>query len=937
MLIKILRSSRSILLLLLAGLSAHVSAQTSTQPTANCHVTDGTFTTCSGGAMEWVDVRPVAFTSSDSYLYVNQDAGHNFLYLMYDFPIRTTKLGPTDSVHVNFDTVEQESGGPALIEYDVFVMGNGQVQILQQGKPTPPGRIVAAQGFGPSPNSSTPHLMAELQVPLSAGPPSTYSPDPLFWNATIPPTPPPPPCPTDPGKTYNTCVKAELANAQATAGNTAAVLGAAGAICSTVGALGCIALEPGLIALALAWQIASNEFGRKLALDPPGINFGLPPDPNYTVVAQPAVYTLAFPTTGLTPQETTAFNALASTFEQLIALEQAQSTALARAAGAQAAGNSQWVTTQMQAAQNFGALSSPLIGALPPELANLGTAINAAGVQFTFTQNDIVTYLSLVNPASPSSEVQQQFNLALQKISQQLGITSADQTLLTKVIAIQDPKLASSLGIGAFPGALSDPVISTSLGELSKGLQQSAPSPAALTTSFQATLSGDYVAAGVGLRGASSGDITISGIPAGASVVHAFLYWGALDNGEEDSLHRLNLNGTAVAGSLIGSGPDTCWGRTNSFTYRADVTAQVTGNGKYQLTGVAEGGNILGEGATLVVVYELAGAPAKTIIIDDGNLSMPSGTSSGTASFSGFTAASPVTATTTFVVGDGQGTSFGPTPTTFTGSAGTIQFQNLFDALDGPLWDTSTFNVSSVIGGGSSNGSAKITITGDCLLWSAQGFSVTSAPVTTPVIATAAVVEAGSDGDTVINKRGLDPADAPTIEDQIAMVVQFRIIQNPAISASTLTGQLVQGLVNDGVISSGDAAKIEAAVVQKIVQPVGPPTISGKVTSQSVVSAGLLKVVVQLTNTGPGAATNTAVNQIVLRSLGGAGNVTLNSQSPTLPLAVGSLAVGASTSVTLFINVPPSVSRFSITEGGPVQDSLNRPFNFSTSQIVFAH
>jgi von Willebrand factor A domain-containing protein 7 len=79
------------------------------------------------------------------------------------------------------------------------------------------------------------------------------------------------------------------------------------------------------------------------------------------------------------------------------------------------------------------------------------------------------------------------------------------------------------------------------------------------------------------------------------------------------------------------------------------------------------------------------------------------------------------------------------------------------------------------------------------------------------------------------------------------------------------------------------------------------------------------------------------VNQIVLRSLGGAGNVTLNSQSPTLPLAVGSLAVGASTSVTLFVNVPSSVSRFSITEGGPVQDSLNRPFNFSTSQIVFAH
>ena len=260
-------------------------------------------------------------------------------------------------------------------------------------------------------------------------------------------------------------------------------------------------------------------------------------------------------------------------------------------------------------------------------------------------------------------------------------------------------------------------------------------SPSTLTTSFNTTVNGDFTASGVGLRGATSGNITIAGIPSGGSVVRAFLYWAMLDDGEDASLPELNLNGSAIVGSLIGSGPDTCWGRTNSFTFRADVTALVTGNGVYALTGVASGGNILAEGASLVVVYQLAGAPLKTILLDDGNVSLPLGTKSGSAAFSGFTATAPVTATTSFIVGDGQEADFGPTPTSFTGSAGTINFPGLFASLEGPLWDTDTFDVSSVVGAGSATASAQITYADDCLLWSAQVFSVTvSSAATTQTI-----------------------------------------------------------------------------------------------------------------------------------------------------------------------------------------------------------
>jgi hypothetical protein len=445
-------------------------------------------------------------------------------------------------------------------------------------------------------------------------------------------------------------------------------------------------------------------------------------------------------------------------------------------------------------------------------------------------------------------------------------------------------------------------------------------------------LPGDYVASGVGLRDQTSGNITISGIPAGASIAKAFLYWGVLDNGEETSLHQVDLNGTQVNGTLIGIGPDTCWGDTNSFTYRADVTSLVAGNGVYALTNVASGGAILQEGASLVIIYQLTGAAVKTVMLDDGNLSMPTGTASGSATFSGFNASSPVGATTTFMVGDGQ---VPGTPTTFTGNNGTLSFPELFVAQEGAFWDTVSFNVSSVIGAGNSSGQASISITGDCLLWSAQAFSVTSAPATTPFSATAGVVEAGANGDTIVNLRGLQPQDAPTLGDQIGFVVQFRTIQNPSINGTILTNQLVNGLVNDGVISPSDASTIESNVLQKLVTPAGIPTISGKLLSQSTNSPGVIKAVVQLTNTGSGNATNTQIGKLAVKTLSGSGTVTINSLSPPLPLSLPNLAVGASTTVTLYFNAPSTVTRFSVTESGPVHDVLNRLYNFSTGELLF--
>lgn len=203
-----------------------------------------------------------------------------------------------------------------------------------------------------------------------------------------------------------------------------------------------------------------------------------------------------------------------------------------------------------------------------------------------------------------------------------------------------------------------------------------------------------------------------------------------------------------------------------------------------------------------------------------------------------------------------------------------------------------------MIAPGSDSDSATITINSDCLLWSAQGFSVTSTPVTTPVTATAGVVQANANCDTVVNLRGLGPNDAPTLQDQITMVVQFRTIQNPSISGSALTTQLVNGLVNDGVIPPQQAGTIISGVEQQLVAPAGVPTISGQVISHST-SNGVVHAVVKATNIGSGNSTNTQVTQLVLKTLSGSGNVTVNAQSPGLPFFVPNLAVNAFTTVDL--------------------------------------
>src|SRR2546425_6223098 len=178
---------------------------------AHCHITDGTFSTCPDGSREWSDVTPKYFSQSNSYLYADQAKLNaslptppptDTLVLLYDECGMTKALGPDQYFLVSFPTVETENGVKVLNHYVVHIFTDGTMVFIENGVPKGPAtgpepyRVSTIEGmkgqagFGPSPNCPTNHVMAEFQIPLSAAGGDSYSPDPLYWSASVPDQPP---------------------------------------------------------------------------------------------------------------------------------------------------------------------------------------------------------------------------------------------------------------------------------------------------------------------------------------------------------------------------------------------------------------------------------------------------------------------------------------------------------------------------------------------------------------------------------------------------------------------------------------------------------------------------------------------------------------------------------------------------------------------------
>ena len=116
---------------------------------------------------------------------------------------------------------------------------------------------------------------------------------------------------------------------------------------------------------------------------------------------------------------------------------------------------------------------------------------------------------------------------------------------------------------------------------------------------------------------------------------------------------------------------------------------------------------------------------------------------------------------------------------------------------------------------------------------------------------------------------------------------------------------------------------------------VGTPTLAAIVANKGRDAAGSVWIDLRLTNTGSGHARNVSLSSLTLRTLSGTGSVTYDgSRSGPLPLQVGSLDVGQTRTVRLYMNVPATVARFSITEGITFQNVIGTTLTYSAGQAV---
>lgn len=250
-----------------------------------------------------------------------------------------------------------------------------------------------------------------------------------------------------------------------------------------------------------------------------------------------------------------------------------------------------------------------------------------------------------------------------------------------------------------------------------------------LSPAFGIYVDGNVSISGIGMRGAGRGIITVVDIPENAEIYQAFLYWATI--GISDEFTAPLFNNIPVGGSKIGISADTCWGGFYNFTYRADVTNFIEGNGEYLVSGLPDdldGGND-SQGASLVIIYRLPGSDRyRHININDGAVSLNFDTHQYTDQIRGYIPdLSPTEAHITYIIGDGQ--------SEWVGSS--VRFNgypianNVFTGIDGEYWGNLTFDVSGLSPGPSStttinNNNPQNPSSPDCLLWVATIFSTTS-------------------------------------------------------------------------------------------------------------------------------------------------------------------------------------------------------------------
>ena len=239
------------------------------------------------------------------------------------------------------------------------------------------------------------------------------------------------------------------------------------------------------------------------------------------------------------------------------------------------------------------------------------------------------------------------------------------------------------------------------IGFLHSGLAQTGTAP--LTFSNNYFVTGDYVVAGVGLRGLGvngyatkqftmpdANSVPSTGVPPGADIVAAFLYWETVESSQtafagQNGFFRPVFGGGPATGypitGVVLGNPNApvswssggCSGNSQGSktmrTYATDVSqflpqdsqGNVLANGTYEVrladSGSNGGGVPLTLGASLVIIYRAItpSLPLTSVVLYDGAFAPANGSSSMTQTMQGFyqAAANPISKLT-HIVGNGQ-------------------------------------------------------------------------------------------------------------------------------------------------------------------------------------------------------------------------------------------------------------------------------------------
>ena len=299
------------------------------------------------------------------------------------------------------------------------------------------------------------------------------------------------------------------------------------------------------------------------------------------------------------------------------------------------------------------------------------------------------------------------------------------------------------------------------------------------------------------MRGTGTGTINLTTVPPEATITKAYLYWSTL--GTDGTFMMPTLNGTAVTGTRIGQSDDPWWGVSQAFIYRADVTSLVTGNGTYTIAGLPAGplppANLTvndSEGANLVVLYDVPGAPQRVITINDGAVTL---TGSRVAVYrtplTGFVAADPPTgAKLIFLVGDGQSI----TPE-YAGLNTTLLSTNEFSGSDGDYWDTRTYERSGAIAAGATHADSVLSTGYESLVWVA---AILSVPGDASMHALTVNKEGSGTGTVASAPAGIDCGSTCSAAFEVGATV--------TLTATPTAGQYFTGWSGEGSNGTGTCA-----------------------------------------------------------------------------------------------------------------------------------